>query len=590
VRPRVLPLLLIALAAAAARGDRVILGNGQELSGEVVEEAGDSILLRMPNGTMRIARSRIREVVRETPAAYLRREAASRLAAGDARTAVQLLEKALALDAEDAALPGLLVEALLRHAGREREERRRPAAERLLERAEALAPDEPRIDGLREAIARDEAEAARLHDEAIALFSAGDGIEALRRMNAWRLLMPAGDPDAKEAMAAGHLAVGRTLAGKGDLRAALDHLRAARSFGRADEADRDLRVLAPIAALEAAGAGDLAGARRFVDGLSGYGDPAVRPFLAAVIDHLSGRVEEAVRGYAEAARAAEGRSGDSRGAIPYEEVRRWAAATLRDAIAHPPVEGARRWRETFLAPLESAHAAWFVVHAPTRALAEAAGRAADEAFERWARELLGGLPPKARAEIVIHADRRAYLAADPAPPGTPLRGAVLSREETGGVTYATLGEGGEPLLRIESWADAPGLLEDTLPHEAVHAVQRRGFRAFRRAHWLDEGLAMLGESDRNRDDRRAFLLRAAEMLPLPELLALRSTPPGRGALFYAQACALTAYLRSLGSESQWKSFLDALATRDLGEACRAAYGIESIEELERRFLASLRGA
>ena len=67
-------------------------------------------------------------------------------------------------------------------------------------------------------------------------------------------------------------------------------------------------------------------------------------------------------------------------------------------------------------------------------------------------------------------------------------------------------------------------------------------------------------------------------------LALRSTPPDRGPLFYSQAHSLSEYLKGLRGDAEWRTFLREYATRSFEEALRTAYRIESIEALERDWL------
>ena len=57
-------------------------------------------------------------------------------------------------------------------------------------------------------------------------------------------------------------------------------------------------------------------------------------------------------------------------------------------------------------------------------------------------------------------------------------------------------------MRVEVYSGQSGLLVDTIPHEVVHVLQRRGFVGFRAGHWLDEGLATTYESEGSRDRRR----------------------------------------------------------------------------------------
>jgi hypothetical protein len=271
--------------------------------------------------------------------------------------------------------------------------------------------------------------------------------------------------------------------------------------------------------------------------------------------------------------------------LGYEVVRAYATATLKQAIARPPQEGQRKWRETFLGPLErDDSAAEFAVYAASAVVARDAAAEAAAIYERIAADLFGGAPSGQKAEVVLHPTREAYVAADPTPEGSPLAGLALGREPTAGVCYDTLDEQGAPLIRVELDAGQPRWLTDTLPHELVHLAQRRGWRTFRKGHWLDEGLATLYESQEAQDSRLALWRQIeGESIPLPELLALRSTPPDRPVLFYLEAHAFCRYLRGLGGPEEWRRFLDAFGDSDFETAVRGAYGVESVADLERAF-------
>lgn len=576
--------LLVLVCAAPVRADEIVLKSGGRLSCEILEATDTHVTVRLPHGTMEIPRGQIAEIVREDRSLYLRREAGKSLRAGATRTAVELCERALRASPDDDAARRALVGALLKHAESLTAQYRLAEAGKALGRLRELAPGHEGAARLAERIAAEQRVASALLVRARELTEARRYEEALQYLDAWRLRVPADDAQAAEALTGAHVAAGHAAAERGELRRSLDHFRAAAAYGGEARVRQELYLLRPIALLEKLREGDVDGARRLLAGIrTTYPDRSVPVFLDAVIHHVCGEVRDAVAGYAEAARIAERTRVPDKG-CDYELVRKYATATLRAAIARPPEEGARKWREMFLAGLVREESRYFVVFAATAAQASAVADAADEAYARIARDLLGHIPIADQAELVIHPGRQAYLAADPDPPGSPLEGVTLDREQTRGVCYDTLDGKGRPLVRVETYADAPGMMEDTLPHELVHVVQRRGLQAFRHGTWFDEGLAMLYESKKGRDSRLAtWRTLAPGAIPLPELLALSSVPPDRGELFYQQSHAFVTFLRGLGDHRDWAVFLDNFGSGDLQTAVRRAFGIESLTTLERRW-------
>jgi len=579
-------LCALALLCLPVRADELLLEGGGRLSCEVIEVTGDSVRVRLPHGEMRVPRSRIVRIVREKRGAYLQREARASLKGGATGSAVELYERLHAELPGDTAVARELASALLLHARGLASIHRTEAAKVALARLLALEPDHAAGRALAARIQSEERETQALLAQAHRLAGQERFDEALTLLDLWRLRRPPDDVFASRQLAQAHLALARRAALANRLRDSLVHFRAAEAYGARKECEEPLYLLRPIAVLEAIGEGDLEGGRKLLDGIATtYPDPAVPVFLRAVIHHLAGEVEPAVADYAEAARRAE-RSEPPGLGIPYALVRAYARALLRAAIARPPEEGSARWREIFLKPLERDRGGrHFVVYAPSASLASRIAQAADKVYEETARELLGRVPDRARAEIVVHASRQVYLTADPVPPGSPLSDISLPRLETGGVCYDTLDEMGKPLVRIEVYAGASRLFSDTLPHEVVHVVQRRGLPVFRRGKWLDEALAMLHESAQGRAERlKRFRGAGARRIPLPELLAMRSIPAGKVDLFYDESYALAAFLQRAGGAQDWRRFLAAYATGPLDRALQQVYGIDSVAILERRLL------
>ena len=576
-------LLIICGLLSVAWGDEIVLKSGGRLSCEIIEETPESLHIRLPHGTMRIPRRRIAEIVRETAVEYLRREAARSLRAGATETAVELYAKALGHDGKDATTRRAYVEALIAHARELRDGFRLVKSYAVAKQVLALDPENAAARELMKTLERDEADAVRLHNKAVEALRKGDVNRALLWFEAWRLRRPVGDEFARERLATAHLAAGKADLARGAYPQALSHFRTASSFGARKETEEILFVLGPIAVLEALSEGETDEALRAIGQMAGrYPDPAVPVYLRGVAFHVTGRVQEAVEAYAEAARIAQS-GGKVENGMPYEVVRKYTTAMLRSAVARPPQEGTKRWREIFLAPLRRSDASThFVVYAATEKQAEKFGSRADALYEAIATELLDAVPNAAKAELIVHPTREAYVAADPIPPNSPLSAIMVPRASTAGVTYSSLDEQGKTIVRIEVYADAT-LINDTLPHEIAHVVQRRGLNVHRKGHWLDEGIAMIFESERGRN-KRIMGLRGTQLFPLAELVTFRSTPTNRGAHFYAQAYALTEFVRGLGSQKDWRGFLAAYASADFEAAINGIYRIATVDDLERDFL------
>ena len=584
-------LLLLVLICPLAPADELLLVSGGRLSCEVLEETESVVTVRLPNGTMQIPRSRIAGIRRESSDDYLRREARRSHAQGMTASAVELYRKALDLDPGDAETRRGYADALLARAQDLLEQYRLDEADAVLRTLEEISKGGGAgAAGLREKIRREEVLGGKLRQLGQEAIEKGDYERAIAYLDAWRVRRPVGDEQAKRDLARAHLLAAKAALHKSRARAALDHYRTAASFGEHEVSDEALRLLRPIAVLEELKEGDLPTARRIADSIGArYPDPAVPVFLQALIHHVSGEVKLAVAGYADAARLATASEEERRGGLTYEVVRAYAASTLRSAIMHPPQAGVERWRDTFIAPLRKDETGrYFTIYASTEAEAQRIGGLAEAAYERISRELLGEVPDARRAEIVVHPGREAYVAADPVPRGSPLASVTVRREQTSGVCLATLDEQGKPLIRVEVFSGNSTLDEDTLPHELVHVVQRHGLPVHRRGHWLDEGLAMLYESEGGRRTRIEALRRGGEVMALTNLLALRSNPPDDALLFYNQSYALVEYLRDLKGESGWRSFLEHFADGDFENAIRQAYDIESLDLLERQWLAHYR--
>src|SRR5688572_6493031 len=88
-------LLLLALLS---HGDVVLLRNGNEIQGEVLEEGAERVVVRFPGGVLELRRREVREIRRQPRAVYLVEQGEKQARRGDPEGAFLTLETAVAED------------------------------------------------------------------------------------------------------------------------------------------------------------------------------------------------------------------------------------------------------------------------------------------------------------------------------------------------------------------------------------------------------------------------------------------------------------------------------------------------------------
>ena len=140
--------------------------------------------------------------------------------------------------------------------------------------------------------------------------------------------------------------------------------------------------------------------------------------------------------------------------------------------------------------------------------------------------------------------------------------------------------------RIDVLVDAAGELP-ALPHELTHVVLSDRFDGQQPPHWLDEGAAMLADTEHKRSlherDCRDALHRGSAM-PLYVLLELEQfTSADQMAAFYGQSASLTKFLCTRGDIQKVTRFgLDAMRV-GYPQSLNDHYKIASVTELERQW-------
>lgn len=207
-----------------------------------------------------------------------------------------------------------------------------------------------------------------------------------------------------------------------------------------------------------------------------------------------------------------------------------------------------------------------------RGLAERAETLLSLLRARW----LGCMPSsvwRIRCQVVVHEFPSSYARAV-GRAAAQTRGSSLIRSHRGAISYR----------RIDVLAAGTG--EPTaLAHELTHVVLADRFQGEQPPRWLDEGIAMLSDSDGKRDLHRRDCvdgLRRREQRPLVEILTSQQLRnPGQIAAFYGQSLTLVEFLVRRRGPETLLAFVQLAAQSGYDAALRRIYGLDGIADLER---------
>ncbi|MCX7805949.1 MAG: hypothetical protein N3A38_12270 [Planctomycetota bacterium] len=586
-RPVLLACALLIAGAAGARADIVVLANGRTLCGEVTEEDERFITVRVHGGAVRLPRTAVVSIERQSRADYVAGRAREMLRMGRYDEAIGLLQEAAAPgagEARGAGLERLLAEAWRAKAGHLLEARCYEAAATALKESFRHSPGPPGPE-IREMLAKIEAGAKGVAE----LVEAGR--EALDRGD------PGGAVEALEAAAAASPEAGAAvlkLLGEAHARKAMSAFRDGRPaaarlhFERAMIVDRSLiqNIGGPYAECALALAAESANR-----GEAGKAVSGLEVALRFVPDH--------VEMLALAGRLAESR-GDTAAAAGFyaRALGRRAAGTSPDAVAALRLEldgklGRRPDTGRLPAyiprslPGASASAGGFSIYESPRftiyhrdtGLASKCAAELERILSRLLAEMIpDGSPPWiSKPAVYLHATREEYVEATGQPEWT---GGFSRYVASGVLTSAT----------IHSWASCPRLKGSVLPHELTHLVFA-GVMPNREKipRAIHEGIAIFHETDDRRSQLLALLRSktgSREYIPLQRLLGMPDYPPDPD-LFYAESYALVACLIERKGIAAFLSACRRISGENAGRELAALAGSPDIESLERDMISRL---
>jgi hypothetical protein len=212
----------------------------------------------------------------------------------------------------------------------------------------------------------------------------------------------------------------------------------------------------------------------------------------------------------------------------------------------------------------------FVVDAPTPALAQQVGQYAEHYRREKALQWLGQEMPTWGQPC-------------------PLK-VTVTNNGSGGATSFAFDQGAILSIEMNIEGTPERLLNSVLPHEVTHTVFAHYFRC-PVPRWADEGGSVLSEDDieRNRHDRlvRQILNTPGRMIPLRRLMSLMKYPNDVMVL-YAEGYSVTSYLVGISSRPAFLAFVAHGMRHGWDSALQQHYQINSVEELEQRWLSHLR--
>ncbi|GAA4469786.1 hypothetical protein [Novipirellula rosea] len=197
----------------------------------------------------------------------------------------------------------------------------------------------------------------------------------------------------------------------------------------------------------------------------------------------------------------------------------------------------------------------------------------EQLVRAWCVSELSGWNP--RCEVRVYASRNQYIQAV-GPAGAQTLGSSLIQVNA----VRTLSR------RIDLLADSAGNLP-ALPHELTHVVMSDRFGGRQPPHWLDEGAAMLADSEQKkslheRDCRKA--LHDGSALPLSVLLHLEQfTSADQMPAFYGQSASLMKFLCSKGDINKITRFGVDAASHGYDQALLKHFEIKNVLDLEKQW-------
>lgn len=566
----------VSLILAAVLGDLVVLKNGNEIRGEVLQESEDALVVRFPGGTLELRRRDVERVDREPRRRYLVGEGERALARGAFADAVAAFEEAVRADPDSERAREGLLGARLGRARELREIGRYAEARALCEEVLRGDPGSPAARHEVEAIEKTLEDGRREEERALEEIRRGDLEAGIWRLGRVYDRFPDRRGALRRPLASAIAEEGRRLLERSEWEAAEErYLRAL-----ALEPEILPRVAEPYAfaverqVLPLVEEGKFEAAERKVrEGLDVHpGSRALRYYLGLAFE-ARGDARRAAEEYLAILDAKRPAKLESAAAALRLEVEEKLASEGRIAPVPSPVSN-----EVLSGDFRELKTLRFTIRHKNPAVAKEVALVAERSYARIFERLGCAAHPRSSLQIVVFPTREEFLAASALGDWAGGSHAVARR-------LGSLSE-----HRIHTYQDEPRLASGVLPHEVAHALfAHRLAYPERIPLWANEGYAVLEEPEyfhRHCRETLARELARRAALPIRDLVQAEEYPRERPEVFYAQSFSLVEFLVELEGLGAFVEFVKDLSRRgtDFDDALKRRYKIAGIAALENRWL------
>lgn len=565
------------IATALFLGDVIVLKNGNEIQGEILQEEGERVVVRYPGGTLELQRRQIAEIRRQSRADYLFDEGEKRLLRGEHEAAIGAFDEIVRDHPDSARAQKGWLESHTEFAFTLEELGRYEDSKSILEKILAAKPDQ---DSARKSIQVIDAILEESRKEKAKGFAELDRGEL--EQGTWRLQrifdrFPGHRPEVGPVLAAAVIAQGDKQLRKQNWNEALTYYQRALAIDpKADSLLREQHGLCKAKLIEPLIArGDFSTIEKYAaEGLDvDPANEALRYYRGLALE-AGGKAREAAEEY-----------------LALLDIRRpphpeKAVTDLRLKVETRLVEagktgltsspGSKQVLPGNFRELRTPH---FTIFHRNNIVARDVAFVAEMTYASTFRELGCATHLRSPIKIYVHPSKEDYL------------GVSGMKSWSGGVHRVDRRMGDLSEHTIHSFQDQPGLTTGILPHEIAHALFTHRFNYPDRIPlWINEGFAVWKEATFVRKYYRRLIRQEATRRTLSSVHLLLSSQgypdAARVDAFYGQCYSLVDYLVSLEGLDTFVQFARAICESDtvLESNLRRYYRISGVTALENRWL------